>query len=204
MPTGYTYKVVSGEMVDFSEFALDCARAFGALITMRDEPAGAPIPEEIEPECSYNEKRLAESKARLAELNAMTPDEMLSACENAYATAMASHDKYEADGDEEDRRLDAMLEKVSAWTPPTANHVEMKKFMIEQLTISKRGSYRSPKPEILAPSDWHEAEVKKAMKDVTYHAGEVAAEIERAKGRTEWLRVLRSSLSSHRSQTQGG
>lgn len=196
MPTGYTYKVVNGEMADFSEFALNCARAFGALITMRDDPADAPIPEEIKPECSYNEKRLAESKARLAELNAMTPDEMLSACEHAYATALASHDKYEADAAEEDRRLDAMLEKVDAWTPPTANHVEMKKFMIDQLTISKRGSYRSPMPEMLSPSEWHEAEVKKAMKDVSYHAGEVATEIERAKGRTEWIRALRSSLPS--------
>lgn len=194
MPTGYTYKVTNGEMTDFSDFALNCARAFGALITMRDEAADAPIPDEIKPDCSYNETRLAESKARLADLNAMTSEQVTSACEEAYAIAMASHDRYEADCIKEDERIEAMLKKVSAWTPPSAGHVEMKSFMIEQLTISKRGSYRSPEPGMMSPSDWHEAEIKKAMKDVAYNAGEVATAIERAKGRTEWLKQLRASL----------
>lgn len=30
MPTGYTFEVCEGKMTDFSAFALQCARAFGA------------------------------------------------------------------------------------------------------------------------------------------------------------------------------
>ena len=35
MPTGYTAAVCSGEITEIKDFALSCARAFGALITMR-------------------------------------------------------------------------------------------------------------------------------------------------------------------------
>ena len=37
MPTGYTDKIKDG--ITFKEYAMGCARAFGALITMRDNPA---------------------------------------------------------------------------------------------------------------------------------------------------------------------
>lgn len=193
MPTGYTCHVVDGKITEFPEFALSCARAFGALISMREEPADAPIPDEFKPS-SYNETRLTESRAKLEELNAMTAEQVAERCAAAYTEAQASHDKYEADCCEQDRRLDAMLAKVAAWTPPTAGHVEMKAFMIDQLTISKRGSYRPMPPLKMEPADWHRDQIEKAMKDIEYHAGEHAKEVERAKGRTEWLQQLRSSL----------
>jgi len=60
MPTGYTYPVVEGKITEFSDFALSCARAFGALITMRDDPHDTPIPETFEPS-DYNAKKLAEA-----------------------------------------------------------------------------------------------------------------------------------------------
>jgi hypothetical protein len=50
MPTGYTDCVRSGEVTEFADFAMKCARAFGACIEMRDEPSGTPIPEAFEPE----------------------------------------------------------------------------------------------------------------------------------------------------------
>jgi hypothetical protein len=34
MPTGYTAKIYNGVPQTFEEFALDCARTFGALITL--------------------------------------------------------------------------------------------------------------------------------------------------------------------------
>ena len=38
MPTGYTLDLYNGKDITFEEFVLKCARAFGALIDMRDEP----------------------------------------------------------------------------------------------------------------------------------------------------------------------
>lgn len=74
MPTGYTASVQDGKITEFRDFAMQCARAFGATITMRDDPSDAPIPEAFEPE-NYNAKRLIEAQEEIARLNAMTDDE---------------------------------------------------------------------------------------------------------------------------------
>ena len=49
MPTGYTAPIKDG--ISFNDFMWGCARAFGALIMMRDDPPGTPIPERFEPYC---------------------------------------------------------------------------------------------------------------------------------------------------------
>ena len=43
MPTGYTADIQDGKITTLREYALSCARAFGALIMMRDDPHDAPI-----------------------------------------------------------------------------------------------------------------------------------------------------------------
>lgn len=47
MPTGYTVGIADGKITTFEQYAMTCARAFGALVMMRDDPFDAPIPEEI-------------------------------------------------------------------------------------------------------------------------------------------------------------
>lgn len=194
MPTGYTAAVVDGKITEFPEFAMQCARAFGALITMRDDPMDAEIPAEFKP-CTWNTEALARAWARLASLNSMTLEERYAAALAAYEEGCAQADKYNAKDDEENRRLSAMADKVRAWNPPTAEHVEMKSFMLEQLNISKHDArYRHQHPEKLSGQAWHEKEIKSAMREVEYHAGEQAKEEERAKGRTAWVKALRASL----------
>ena len=195
MPTGYTYPVVEGKISDFPTFAMTCARAFGALVTMRDDPADAPIPEEFKPS-DWNEKRLAESRAKLAEIQALTPEQAEAVAAAEYTAALASHEEYERKEQEAEQRLDAMLEKVNAWKPPTAEHVEMKNFMIEQIRISKRGDYRSKPPEKLGGRDWMREKIEKLHHDIGYHAAEHAKEVARAAGRTEWIKALRASLAA--------
>jgi hypothetical protein len=194
MATGYTYPVANGEITEFKDFAMSCARAFGALITMRDEPQDAPIPEEFKPG-DFHEKRLADAKDRLARLNVMTIDEAEASATGAFNEAMKSHQEYEAKEAEAERRLNSMIKKVEAWTPPTANHTEMKKFMIDQLVMSRRGSYRSPEPVRLSGKDWLSTELEKAQHNVGYHAAEHAKEVERTASRAEWVKQLRRSLS---------
>ena len=63
MPTGYTYPVADGTITEFSKFALNCSRAFGVLMHMRDEPIDAPIPDKIEP-TSYYKNQLDELVVR--------------------------------------------------------------------------------------------------------------------------------------------
>jgi len=62
MPTGYTCQVQDGMITEFKEFALLCARNFGACITLRDEPLSPDIPEfEVSTERNLWVRRLHEA-----------------------------------------------------------------------------------------------------------------------------------------------
>lgn len=198
MPTGYTADVGTGKVTDFAEFAMQCARAFGACVTMRDDPSDAIIPDEFKPS-SHHADRLAEAKAELSCLQGMTVDQQEVAARDAYEQALAYQKRYRREKEEQRARYEAMLDKVAGWSPPTADHVEMKKFMREQLRTSIDfdcgGSYE-PEAKKLSRSEWHAEAIKKAEHDVTYHADEHRKEVERAINRTAWVKALRASLAA--------
>jgi hypothetical protein len=195
MPTGYTHAVCDGRVTEFPEFAMSCARAFGALITMRDDPMDAAIPEEIKPETQYYDDRIAADMKRMGEIQAMTMEQANTEALEEHRKALSSRAKYLADKEAEASRLNAMLAKVRAWEPPTPDHAEMKKFMIDQLTISLPGDYAPAIPALLDGPTWRQKEIDRLADAVVYAKKERDKEIERAKGRTEWVKALRASLS---------
>lgn len=198
MPTGYTASVMDGKITDFRQFAMQCARAFGALINMRDDAWDAPIPEQFKPS-DYHVKALATAKLRYDELRSMTPEQLKEACNADYRNRLAGREKYKAEQKIENDRLDAMLAEVEKWTPPTGNHAEMKTFMREQIRISRNDLSTLDKydPVVkMTPQEWLGKELEKSQRDVGYHAGEQEKEVERAKGRTLWVKQLRDSLST--------
>lgn len=194
MPTGYTACI--GEGADFQKFVLGCARAFGALITMRDEPSDAPIPEKFEPS-NYHVEQVAEARRRQAELEAMTPALAEKAAEGAYRAAMERHEKYIAEKNALREKYTAMLQQVNDWKSPSPDHAELKKFMREQIEESIRFDctiYEDSAPKPMTGKQWLAAETEKVNRDITYHSQHHADEIKRANGRTEWVRQLRESL----------
>lgn len=195
MPTGYTADLMDGKIVNFNQFALQCARAFGALIEMRDERHDAPIPDEFKPN-DCNQKRLEEARQRNVELQNMTVEQVQTACSKDYEESCASRDRYKRDEKLQNDRLEAMEKQVLAWQPPSANHVEMKKFMLDQIRISKHDSsyYDRAAVKKLEPKEWLQAQLEKTQEDIGYHAAEHEKEIERTKGRNLWIKQLRESL----------
>lgn len=196
MPTGYTAEVGDGKVTDFNVFAMQCARAFGALITMRDDPADAAIPAEFAPS-DYHVKALAKAREALASLRAMSIDQRQVAADTANAGAVASWDLHEAKKAETRKRYDAMVARVKAWTPPTGDHVEMKNFMLQQLSESIRfdcGPAYSKRPSPLQRDEWFAEAVAKAEHDIDYHTKEHAAEVKRCAWRSAWIADLRRSL----------
>lgn len=196
MPTGYTAKLYEGEQ-SWEEFAWGCARAFGALVTMRDDGADAPIPDEFAPS-DYHEKALAEAQARVAELGALTMERARMEADADYMGALSRHTKTLADHREKRKRYAAMLKLAEAWEPPTADHVRFKEFMCEQLRESidfdTNNDYLTT-PQRATPLEWLEREQESAHRDVGYHAAEHAKEVERAITRTAWVQALRGSLT---------
>jgi hypothetical protein len=70
VPTGYTATLNHGEQT-FPDFALHCARAFGALVSLRDESSDTPIPEVIEPS-PYELEYLEKTRVKLFELTELS------------------------------------------------------------------------------------------------------------------------------------
>ena len=56
MPTGYTSDIYDGKDISFREYALKCARNFGAYVEMRDSSLDTEMPTEFEPSTYYRDK----------------------------------------------------------------------------------------------------------------------------------------------------
>jgi hypothetical protein len=192
MPTGYTAPVESGEITTLPQYALLCARAFGATIMMRDDPLDAPIPERFEPETSHYDEKIEQARERLRVAQAMTQADAATAANEAFRSAMESHESYEARRKTENDRFRAMADKVEAWDVPE-DLAELRKFMLQQLDASIF-EYKHEPPTCLTWSEFKESEVKAAEADVVRYTKHRDDEIERANGRNHWIAELRRSL----------
>jgi hypothetical protein len=192
MPTGYTAKLHDGEQ-SFEEFATECLRAFGALVTLRDEP-DAPIPDEFQPS-DYNKRELISARHRLATAEAMTDDAAERSAQANYDTQMKAWQRSENERLARKARYEATLAEVEAWTPPTPDHEGVKTFMRDQLTQSIDFDCSSwPAPEPRTGQQYRDEEIARARRDIEHHEKSQAEEIARAKERTAWVRAARESL----------
>lgn len=194
MPTGYTAAIADG--IDFNTFAMRCARAMGATILMRDEPLDAEIPSAFAPS-TWNEERLREASARMAELEAMTPEQAEQAALAAWQEAEAMRQKRIAEIKELRAKYQAMLGRVDAWVPPTPDHEGLKTFMSQQIVDSLKFdcdlSYYEPKPRPDGAT-WLAQQKAKTASDIEYHATAGIEERQRTADRNAWIKALRESL----------
>jgi hypothetical protein len=191
MPTGYTYAIEEG--CSFEEFVWGCARAFGACIMMRDDPADKPVPDEFQPS-DYHSKAGTEAEKELERLGSLTKDEIEQAIKTEREEVIAENTRRALENDRKKARYKAMQERVKAWEPPSSDHVEMKKFMLQQIEISlPEEPYQQPLP-LCNPVKWLAEKKAKAQRDLAYHHKEYARELERTQGRNEWIRQLRVSI----------
>lgn len=192
MASGYTAAIKNG--ITFKEYALTCARAFGALVEMRDDPNDAPIPDEVLPSTHYRDG-LAE--AEVSRLSALTPEQVKAEAAKAKATFMKERAKRNAEQEALKAKYEAMLAEVRAWTPPTADHKELQQFMATQITESIDWDCRPSKAPDLSgyePAAWYADALSSARRTVDYHREAWEKEQQRAAERTAWIRALKASL----------
>jgi len=196
MPTGYTAKLMK-EGQGFQEFVMLCARAMGACVILRDEPLDKPIPEAFEPSpFAAEQQKLAVAEA--SRLKAMSPEERTAFGEEKKQAEIRRINASIAKSVSADARLAGMAAKVEAWTPPSEDHVGLKKFMLEQLDISHEGTEYEERALAAArdktPEQFWEEALAAALGETHYYATEQEKESERVAGRNDWLRQLRDSL----------
>ena len=195
MPTGYTAKLVDKGQ-DFREFVLTCARGMGACIMQRDDPMDEP-PKRTEPS-DYHTKAIAEAQATMARLKGMPFEDRNEYGAHLRREAVRRAQKYLAENQAQNERLDAMAAQVRAWRPPTDDHAGLKDFMLEQISISKNDPKYPERSlveaEAKSPDAYFVEAISKAARDLTYHAEQHAKEVERTAGRNDWIDKLYESL----------
>lgn len=194
MPTGYTAYLTEEKELTFREFTLICARNFGALVTMRDEPMNAPIPEELKPS-TYNKERLDEATKNLDAFYKLTPEELKTKTDEYNKEQIRYYEDKMKKTSLTRARYETMLKKVKDWNPPSSEHTGLKKFMIEQIERSiDFDCYDITLPKKLSIEQWKNYKEGTLLRDIEYHSKAYAEEIERTNGRNKWLKELRKSL----------
>lgn len=198
MPTGYTANIAEGQ--EFADFVLGCARAFGACVHQRDDSM-SDKPRKRGDESSYHVKKLEEAHVELNRLKEMTPKERdelgakaqqeeIDACQRRFNEKVILRAKY-----------DDMLAKVAGWRPPSPDHENLKKFMIDQINDSigwdcntKYDLDELTKATSAKPRDFYNKAVGQAEWDIKYHSEQAAKEKERNSDADRWIEQLYTSL----------
>ena len=198
MPTGYTAPIADG--ITFREYAMGCARAFGALIDMRDEPQNAEIPESFEVS-TYHKNAIEKASTELKELLAMDHATAAAKAKEAHQNHIDCHTEAIAKNEALAAKYKAMLAKVDAYESPSPDHDNFKKFMADQITESIKFDCSSDyhreaveSAKIMSGAEWILAEKKRMEDSIEYHRKNQADDDERNRQRNEWVRLLRESL----------
>jgi len=204
MPTGYTAAIADG--ISFKDFVMQCARSRVALIEMRDLPFDAPIPNQFEPsDYHVKQQRLAEDEVQ--RLLKMTDEEAEIEAQHDFEKACVDNTQSIEKTIKLRYKYEAMLEQVKAWNPPTAEHQELKQFMIDQIIDSMNFDcnidyYKQNQPRRLTGADWRKKKLDAAIDNYKYHKDAYLKEIERIESRNQWVKVLRESLLTNRKEAK--
>jgi hypothetical protein len=191
MPTGYTSDIYNGKEVAFKDFALNCARAFGACVMQRDDPADEKP--KIQPEESYHTKALK----RLGKFKKPSKKQFETFIKRSIADNKEIINKKKA----LEKAYSEMIKQVAKWTPPTTEHEGLKDFMLKQLVESEQwdcgvDSYESELTSLSAMT--YEDYVTKKLAvyngSIKYHKEYEAKDLDNIKQRNKWIKDLYDSL----------
>lgn len=201
MPTGYTNKIKDG--ISFETFALQCARAFGACINLRDEAGGIlPTIANIQSKNdNYHADALKEANSELLYYNNLTEDEWQKAFEKYILTETEDTTNIITEKKELKQKYVQMLTKVEEWNPPTTEHHEFKKFMKEQISTSvdfdcdlKYNEDQLKTIQDMTVDAYKELIFSRTAWNVKYHTENIIKEEQRNNTRVDWLQQLIDSL----------
>lgn len=194
MPTGYTAGIEDGSITTLEQYALTCARAFGATISLRDEPMSTPIPDEIEDtDSQYHICEIKEAEQKLQKLHGLAANEI----EKLTNEFIEEQKVFVATNNEEQAKIklsyEKMLTEIGVWkVPATLNG--LREFMIEQIELCKDSLYFYFDEEPITASEWHSKQIKKFTNSIEYHTKELEKSKERNDERNAWIKALKTSL----------
>ena len=197
MPTMYTASIANG--ITFKDFAMRCAKAMGACVTMRGDPVDKPI--SVFKPLDYNKKKSEKAEIELKRLQIMDIAMAGKEARKEYNAEVDKINKQIKKDNELICKYKSMLVLVEAWQPPSCEHTEFKDFMISQITESIKFdcdvSYYMRnllKLQLLTGEQYLEKKIAQSLKDILYHQEEYANEVRRVDNRNRWIKQLKESL----------
>lgn len=198
MPTGYTAGVGNGEIISFKEYATDCAKAFGALIHLREDPKGNP--HTPIPKSTYYPEQLSASQKELEFFTNASMEDKLARFEKYKSSQLAYYYKQKEEAQLILKRYQNMLVKAKMFNPPTDQHKEYAKFIVSQLekSIEFDCSYTDDNyydKQILQYEDmtfeeWQKECIKKEERNIAYYNQKIQEEEASINSKTNWLNDL--------------
>lgn len=199
MPSGYTEGVASGKITEFKEYALLCARAFGACISLRDEPLSSEIPEFKVDDYYLNQAK--ETEEKIASLLSMTQQDKEENFNKYVSDIVKSAEENLSEKKIIKQRYEKMLEQARNFDPPSSNHYNYKSFMIEQLQNSIQWDCSDDyyldqinRVKSLSLEEWFKSQLIIAQSDLDYYKEQLEEEQDRVNKNNLWVKQLKESL----------
>jgi hypothetical protein len=193
MPTGYTCIIEDKDGTTFREYALRCARAFGACIMQRDDDSNEP-PKPRLPDQRYVES-LAKAERDLRELESSTPASFYAKWRTEVMEVDRRNAEYRREHAVKAARYAKMRAQVEAWSPPTLEHRGLKEFMLGQIDVSHRADEEPYQAHVAESEEAYRLEQLELARDrVASLRQRVAEDAESANKSTDWLTRLEASL----------
>jgi len=201
---GYT-GIFENRNVTFEEFVWRCARAFGALVHMRDMDWNVPV---VLPQQSsrgkinesYRQECLKDSQALLQKYQNMSLAQAQTLLDQEYQRRLQEAKEGIAKKKVLRERFEKVYVKVQSWQPPSSKHNELKQFMLEQLEYGIKhdcddsywqNSLSRPKPTV---QEWLNQNIAWAQQDVEYHTKKANEEEDDGDSAVEWILALKNSV----------
>lgn len=195
MSTGYTYAIVENK-INFPQFAMRCAKAFGACVTLRETGVDVPIPKKLIPS-PYYKQEAEESRKELFKLKAMTLGQADKLAKKEYIKEVRENKRYFEEKQKETELYKNMLERVKEWKTPSRDYSELKNFMIEQIKMSMHPKIELENVQEKTGTRYREELISDVKSDIKNYKKEYKEEVERTNERNKWLQGLRSSLPTN-------
>lgn len=174
MPTGYTCIIDDNKNCTFRDFAIHCA---GNI-------------EERKPSDVYADM-LVEAERELRETEEMMDEAVQNCVKENYAKEVERYNNETAIL----QRYDAIMDQVKAWIPPTREHNDFKKLMLQQLEVGRPFGCQPPvPPDSNTGKMWKARRIRDLQRDIEHYKEEQQKEIERCIQINNATKLLLESL----------
>lgn len=199
MPSGYTAKLYEGKPQEFSDFALNCARAIGYAVLMKDDGTGPVTVEGVKGDTEYHKTSILQAGMRMGEITAMSDVQLDERARTQYTKRLKQHLRSNQEGRVLRSRYLNMLSQVEAWSPPTPDHEHLKDHMTDQLktSISFDCPSRDPfegHPVLLSAEEFRQQELGLAQRGFDHNISFFTEQVESNLRRVLWVEQLQASL----------